>query len=215
MTEESTEIAPPPKSNVAVSSQDEFIGEWARTEETLKSLERSQGIVLVPAYIGLRNANRHFVEALNHLQDGSGELAERALGSSVKELRRSRHDALRAQIEFCHYRLLVIEESYPSERIHQVCPEYFDIQDRIEEVTIKLNSDFRDLSETEEYYVELETSYLPKLMNVFDKLTVARTAVLEEIKQTDVREERYKKLAVGGVGVGLAGLAVALVSFFF
>jgi len=213
MSKPSTDMVPLLNSDISPSIQDEFVREWIQTEETFKSLEKFQGVLLVPAYMGLRNSGRYFVQALSELKNGEKELALVALNSSVEELRRSRHDALRAQIDFCHFKLLLIEESYPSERIFQVCPEYFDLNDEMEEVNVKLNSDFGDLREADEYFKKLEKEYLPKLLTVFSKLTTAREVALEDIKRNDMREERYKKLAVAGFAVGVVGLILAVVAF--
>jgi hypothetical protein len=202
------------KDELPVSAQRQFVDEWHRVEKTLKALEHYEGVLFVPSYIGLRNSGRHFVDALSKMQSSDRVGAEASLGRAVEELRRSRHDALRALINYCHFKLLLIEENFGTERVFQVCPEYFDIRDRIEDVNTRLNEDFPDFTSADAYFNDLEESYLPRLLLVFERTVRAKTAALDAIKEKDQRENRYKTLALVGFGVGVVGLVLAVAAFF-
>ncbi|MEO1985142.1 MAG: hypothetical protein ABGX47_00580 [Martelella sp.] len=197
-----------------VSVQGQFVNEWQRVETTLRTLESYQGILFVPAYMGLRNSGRHFVGALSNLKSGDRAGAESSLGKAVEELRRARHDARRSLINYCHFKLLLIEENFSTERVYQVCPAYFDIRDKIEEVNTRLNEDFSDSEAADAFFIDLENNYLPNLIEVFERMVRAKSAALDGIKEKDEREDFYKKLAVAGFGVGLVGVILAVVAFF-
>ena len=202
------------RESLPISIQSQFVDEWQRVEATLQTLESYQGVLLVPAYMGLRNSGRHFVDALSRLKDGDRSGTETALGRAVDELRRARHDALRSLVNYCHYKLLLIEERFGTERIFQVCPEYFEIREKIEEVNTRLNEDFIDSEEADKYFLDLEDKYIIKLLEVFERLARAKSAALDGIKEKDEREDWYKKLALAGFGVGLLGVILAVASLF-
>lgn len=214
MTASKRDVVLFPGTEVPASIQHKFVEEWRNVEEVLNKLEAYEGVLFVPTYMGLRNSGRHFLEAISKLAAGERADVQIALSRAVDELTRARHDALRSLINYCHYKLLLIEEQYDTDRIFQVCPSYFDLREEIEAVNTRLNEDFKDAKEADTYFVKLESDYLPELLVVFDRMMKAKNAALDGIKKKDQREERYKKLALIGFGVGILGLAVAVAAFF-
>lgn len=214
MNDRSNSIVALSGSDYSVSVQKEFVSEWEKTENALRSLEKFHGILSVPALMGLREFGRHFASALSMVNDGATDEALAEIGKSIDELRRARHDAIRTLVEFCHFELLLIEKSYPSDQIYQVCREYFDISEEMGEVNSRINSDFLSMDEADEYYSSIEKGYVPRLLEVYSQMNTAKSAALDAIKQNSAREEKYKKLAVAGFGVGLVGLLIGIATIF-
>jgi hypothetical protein len=199
---------------LSASVQIQFIEEWQNIESILKMLESYQGVLFVPAYMGLRISCGHFVNAISKLKSGDRTEAENSLGKAVDELRRARHDALRSLINYCHFKLLLIEENFGTERIYQVCSEYFEIRDKIEDIQIRINGDFPNSNAANLFFIDLERNYLLKLLEIFERMVRAKSAALDSIKEKDKREEFYKRLAVAGFVVGAIGTILGVVSLF-
>lgn len=214
MNTSNTDIALFRDGEVTQPIQNEFVSEWQKVEGTLVKVEKYQGVLMVPSYMGLRNAGRHFIEAVSQMQQDQSDGITIALRSAVDELRRARHDAIRSLVNYCHYKLLLIEEEHSSDQIFSVCPEYFEIRDRMEDVNTRLTEDFQDIHIADKYFQELEDNYLVVLLPIFEKMSHAKNAALDGLKSKELRENRYKKLAIAGFSVGVIGVALAVLAFF-
>lgn len=193
-----------------------FFEELERLENELDRTEETHGVLFVPSYIGIRQSYKNFCRAMSLAKLSDSEQANIEIQKATDELIRARHDSIKAFIGFAHFRLLSIEKLYDGDHIFQVCSEYFEIKNKMIEISEKIDLELprMHLSEADKFFVELSNDYIPKLYSVYKKLSLAEDVSLSKKKENSEAEERYRKLSVVGFGVGVIGTALAIVSIF-
>lgn len=191
-----------------------FFEQFSSLDQTLNILESHHGVLLVPSYVGLRKALGCLAQIMQREVSSDKIKNIDLVEAATSELLRAKHDALRVVINYSHYKLLLIENRYGSESILQVCPEFYDIREEMDEINEKLSSDFENIAVADDYFKFLESDYIIRLLRVHDRMTKAGAIALNDIKQKNKREENYKLLAIAGFAVGICGLLLAIIPLF-
>ncbi len=199
---------------VSTATSGDFFGEFEKLDDTLTLIEKYNGIIFMPSYLGIRQSYRLLASAIQLAASGSKCDASNDIVKATQELFRARQDATGAIINYCHYKLLMIDDTYSSEEIFKLCPEYFDVKDEMNEVNVLINSQFENLDVAKTTYNDLSRDYLPKMLNVYSKMVRAENVALSDIKEKSEREEKYKKMAIVGTVVGIAGFLLGIAALF-
>ena len=200
--------------NLVISSADELVLSIAQLNERLSLLEKYHGMLHLPSYVGLRKAFSHLAAAVSYAQANDGSAASKEAEKLNRELSVARINAVRATVDYCHYRLLIVERRYPSEMLYKFCADYFNIRDDMDRASELVSKEPMALIALEDDLHWLEQSYLPSLIDVYDQISKAEQAALIPEQANNDREEHFKRIAIAGLIVGVFGLGAAVVSFF-
>lgn len=190
-----------------------FVVSVQKLNRTLTMLETLHGVIHVPSYHNIRHAFEHMAEAISLAETKDSESASQRISLVEQSLGHARANAVRATVEYCHYRLLLVEQRFSSEVIYRHCPEYYDLVADLEKANELAGREAESLLESQEDYEWLESVYTPKLVKVYERISRAEEVALVPEQAQLKTEKFYRRLAICGFIVGVLGLVAALTAF--
>lgn len=199
--------------NQSVVSADSFAGSVSALNQTLSDLERFHGVIHVPSYYEIRYAFEHLARAFELADSAATDAAASQMNSARRSLELARINAIRATVEFSHYRLLLVRQRYASELIFRHCPEYFELEDDLKRANDLAGLDAPTLLERRSDLLWLEREYVPQLLIVYRKVSSAEEVAFVPEQASLDKESGYRRIAAVSLCIGVLGLLVGLAGF--
>lgn len=215
----------------------ELIEQWNVAEHRIKTAEAVRGGVIVSSAIfELRYAGRKLIDsiqlALSH--DLAADQATHGkacawIGDATEDCVKAKHDAIDAMMNFVTGWFDETERLIQMDRLTQFFPDYLPVTAKIIGIQERIAESRQDRTKLRDgIYNEIEKDGYPEILQLFNTMRVSKDRLLEIVAREQQAREQLARdqaealaakakferwsiwAAVGGVGVGVVGIAVSL-----
>jgi len=162
-------------------SEDQHLAEiaalWNAIEERAKSVEQFRGEAIIACINEMRYAGRRIVDVLvserTGIQNPNFDSIEQ-LAIAKNFLFNADHDLTDAVLFFTHDHVRKVIKRHGVTKIERLCPEFAAVHAQMDEANRIVTGSRNDRIKRKAEYDRLATEYVPKMMELYKKLTAIR-----------------------------------------